>query len=313
MGVDGRGQLGSLGQSKPEEKKPSSQDHVVRAAAITLPKGGGAIRGIDEKFSVNAATGTASLAVPIFTTPGRSGFHPQLSLSYDSADGNGPFGLGWSLSVPAIARKTDKGVPQYRDHEDSDTFILSGAEDLVPVLLRVETPGEPERWEREILHAPEHPAYGDYRVERYRPRIEGLFARIERWQHRDSGDTFWRAITRDNVTSLYGRTVESRITDPADSSRVFEWLLERTYDDRGNLIRYEYKQEDASRVDPAAPHEANRLRNGAQYPNRYPKRIWYGNETPYHQRRPQDIPAVDPTTTIASCLRWSSTTASTRG
>lgn len=45
--------------------------------------------------------------------------------------GNGPFGFGWKLSLAAITPKTDKGLPQYFDAQDSDVFILSGAEDLV--------------------------------------------------------------------------------------------------------------------------------------------------------------------------------------
>ncbi len=68
-----------------------------------------------EKFAANPVTGTGSLSVPIYTSPGRSGFGPQLSLSYDSGAGNGPFGFGWSLSLPSITRKTDKGLPKYRD------------------------------------------------------------------------------------------------------------------------------------------------------------------------------------------------------
>jgi hypothetical protein len=56
--------------------------------AITLPKGGGAIRGINEKFAANPVTGTGSMSVPIATSPGRSGFGPQLSLSYDSGSGH---------------------------------------------------------------------------------------------------------------------------------------------------------------------------------------------------------------------------------
>ena len=107
---------------------------AVTAPSLALPKGGGAIRGIGEKFAANPVTGTGSMSVPIATSPGRSGFGPQLSLSYDSGAGNGPFGFGWSLSLPSITRKTDKGLPQYLDAEDSDVFILSGAEDLVPVL-----------------------------------------------------------------------------------------------------------------------------------------------------------------------------------
>src|SRR5260370_977558 len=110
-----------------------SQNGAVVAPSISLPKGGGAIRGIGEKFAANPVTGTGSMSVPIATSPGRSGFGPQLSLAYDSGAGNGPFGFGWSLSLPSITRQTDKGLPQYRDAEESDVFILSGAEDLVPV------------------------------------------------------------------------------------------------------------------------------------------------------------------------------------
>ncbi len=87
----------------------------VHAPALALPKGGGAVRGIGEKFAANPVTGTGSMTVPIATSPGRSGFGPELSLSYDSGAGNGPFGLGWNLSLPAITRKTDKGLPRYLD------------------------------------------------------------------------------------------------------------------------------------------------------------------------------------------------------
>ena len=80
---------------------------------------------IGEKFQANPATGTASFSVPIALSPGRGGVTPTLSLSYDSGAGNGPFGMGWSLSVPAIKRKTDKGLPRYLDTKDSDTFVLS--------------------------------------------------------------------------------------------------------------------------------------------------------------------------------------------
>jgi hypothetical protein len=108
----------------------------ISAPSITLPKGGGAIRGIGEKFAANPVTGTGSMTVPIFTSPGRSGFGPQLSLSYDSGAGNGPFGFGWSLSLTFIRCKTDRGLSRHQDGQDqapdSDVFILSGAEDLVP-------------------------------------------------------------------------------------------------------------------------------------------------------------------------------------
>src|SRR5450755_2308998 len=60
----------------------------------------------------------------------------NFGLSYDSSSGNGPYGFGWSLSLPAVTRRTDKGLPRYQDAEESDIFILSGAEDLAPVLVQ---------------------------------------------------------------------------------------------------------------------------------------------------------------------------------
>jgi hypothetical protein len=124
-----------------ESRAPASQGQPSTVGtpgslpAVTLPKGGGAIRGIGEKFRANPVTGTGSLSIPIFTSPGRSSFAPQLSLSYNSSAGNGLFGFDQSLSVPKITRKTDKGLPRYQDSDDeSDVFILSDAEDLVPVL-----------------------------------------------------------------------------------------------------------------------------------------------------------------------------------
>src|SRR5262245_38869908 len=187
------------------------------APSISLPKGGGAIRGVGEKFAANPVTGTGNMTVPLAISPGRSGFGPQLALSYDSGAGNGPFGIGWSLSLPAITRKTDKGLPKYLDAGESDVFLLSGSEGLVPELGQ-----QGGGWVRESI--PRTVAGEAYVVQRYRPRIEGLFARIERWTRRRDGDTHWRSISKDNVTTFYGKTSESRISDPQDPRRVFSWL-----------------------------------------------------------------------------------------
>ena len=96
---------------------------LVSPPAISLPKGGGAIRGIGEKFTANPATGTGSLTVPLPVSAGRGGFQPALALHYDSGAGNGVFGIGWSLSLPSIARKTDKGLPRYLDADESDDAL----------------------------------------------------------------------------------------------------------------------------------------------------------------------------------------------
>ncbi|MGH9753405.1 MAG: SpvB/TcaC N-terminal domain-containing protein, partial [Blastocatellia bacterium] len=236
------------------------------APSISLPKGGGAIRGIGEKFAANPGAGTGSMTIPIAVSPGRSGFGPQLALSYDSGAGNGPFGLGWNLSLPAIMRKTDKGLPKYQDSEESDVFILSGAEDLAPVLDGAGGVAETER--------------DGYRIRNYRPRIEGLFARIERWTKLD-GDVHWRSISKDNLLTIYGKDPESRVYDPLDPRRIFSWLICETRDDKGNGIIYEYVGENSVNVDLSQVNEANRGDAGSplRAANRYIKRIRYGNRT----------------------------------
>src|SRR5687767_9710449 len=153
-----------------KEASPATGTGAAAPPVPSLPKGGGAIRGIGEKFGANPVTGTGSLTVPIAISEGRAGFAPQLSLSYDSGAGNGPFGFGWTLGFPAIARKTDKGLPRYDDEAESDVFIISGAEDLVPALMQ-----SGSEWRRDTSTRTVD-GYG-YRIDRYRPRVEGLFAR----------------------------------------------------------------------------------------------------------------------------------------
>ncbi|MEO7315291.1 MAG: SpvB/TcaC N-terminal domain-containing protein, partial [Ginsengibacter sp.] len=195
-------------------KNNSSSKEItqIKIPEINLPKGGGAIKGIDEKFSSNAANGTASFSVPLPFSHAR-GVSPSLSVSYNSGSGNGSFGLGWNINLSSIKRKTDKGLPQYLDSEDSDTFLLSDAEDLVPVFKK-KTDGrfDMDSQDNYMLHEKDS-SDNLYTLRYYSPRIEGLFARIERWRHKISGQIKWRVIDRSNVTTLYGWTTVSTIAD----------------------------------------------------------------------------------------------------
>ena len=268
----------SAGKEGPVEKR------AVQAPSISLPRGGGAIRGMGEKFEANPVTGTGSMSAPTATGPGCSGFGPQLSVSYDSGAGNGPFGLGWSLSLPAITRKTDKGPPRYYDAEESDVFILSGSEDLVPLFN-----SDGGRFE-DTDTAP------GYTIHRYRPRLEGLFARIERWTNTTDGtNIFWRSISKDNILTVYGKDRNARIADPIDATRILTWLIHETRDDKGNEVLYEYKPEDGTGVDLAQAHERNRddREDTRRAGNRCLKRIRYGNRVPSvdsARQRPRFLP-----------------------
>ena len=196
---------------------------------ISLPSGGGALSGIGETFSPDLFTGTGNFAVPIALPPGRNGLQPHLSLVYSTGTGNGPFGLGWDLAVPGVSRKTAKGVPRYRDTvadpEEQDTFILSGAEDLVPVA---------------------QPSPG---LTRFRPRSEGLFARIEHL--RSAREDYWQVRSKDGLISVYGAPLEAGsdpavVADPALRSKIFCWKLAKTSDPFGNRIEYGYLRDRGS-------------------------------------------------------------------
>jgi hypothetical protein len=127
------------GSNNSENQDPSrqifsssfAQQNNHQVPEIKLPKGGGALKSIDEKFEVNPVNGTNSVSIPLPVAPARAGFSPSLGIQYSSGGGNGLFGLGWKLGLPSIRRKTDKQLPLYHDSAESDTFIIAGAEDLV--------------------------------------------------------------------------------------------------------------------------------------------------------------------------------------
>jgi len=253
------------------EENPS-KSNAITIPSITLPKGGGALKGIDEKFQVNASNGTGSMSIPIPVSKSRNDFNPSLNLQYNSGSGNGPWGIGWEVSLPAIQLRTDKGLPRYRGE---DVFMFSGAEDLVPFLQ--EGPGDWMPVQRQL---------GDFLVKRYRPRIEGGFAKIEQITHKAYG-VYWKVTTRDNVTTFFGKSTKARIADPEDPAKIFKWLPEFSYDNKGNWISYEYKPDSnfkpADRdLWPSALHERNRKNGIALFANQYLKRISYGNRQAWY-------------------------------
>jgi RHS repeat-associated protein len=206
---------------------------------LSLPTGGGALKGMGETFAPDLHTGTGNFTVPLALLPGRNGFEPRLSLAYSTGHGNGLFGMGWSLSVPSVTRKTAKGIPRYRDRSgdlaERDTFVLSGVEDLVFV----------GRVNDEANVA----------VDQYRPRTEGLFAEIFRYRDDTAGSDYWRLRTKDGHRSFYGTNPApsahpqydiAPASDPAVIARpgraadIFEWRLTLTLDPFGNRIEYLY-------------------------------------------------------------------------
>lgn len=277
---------GGAGQGNDPGKTSLLDASLPKLPTLKMPKGGGAIQGIGEKYTVNLANGTGSLAVPIATSSGRSGIQPGLTLVYDSGSGNSEFGLGWKLKgCDSITRKTSKGLPKYDDSAsspDSDIFIFSGAEDLVPLFKKdatgnyiLDENGEPQLDQITI---------GEFMVKRYAPRVIENHLRIEKWTHHaNNSDVHWRVTGTDNVVTLFGSSNTSRIYDTnatgAESKRIFSWLVDEAWDPQGNSILFNYKREDFTNVSAAYACETNRLGTG-QASNLYLKSVQYGNTIP---------------------------------
>lgn len=232
--------------------KKDTGNNKIKSPKVTLPKGGGEIQGMGETFSPNPFTGSPSFTVPIEVTKGR-GVAPHLEIDYSPGHQQGVFGLGFSLSLPEVSRQTSKGIPKY---EGNDTFLLTGNDYLVPDESYQKVP---------VNH---------YQVTRYLPRLEEKFDRIEHWQSENDG-SFWKVTKADHTIQIFGKSATAQIADPNNKARVFKWLLEETYDAKGNHILYEWTTDQVSDIS-SKVYEKNR---GA-IAERYISRISYGNDQP---------------------------------
>lgn len=83
-----------------------SQSDAV-SQIISIPQGGGALHGTEEKFAPDLFTGTVNFTVQIALPPGRNGFQPQPSLLYSTENGNGPFGFWMKCGCNLLQKSKD--------------------------------------------------------------------------------------------------------------------------------------------------------------------------------------------------------------
>ncbi|RQQ03499.1 SpvB/TcaC N-terminal domain-containing protein [Burkholderia stagnalis] len=234
---------------------PAGDGARIKAARVALPKGGGAIQGIGANFQNGGFTGAAAFSVPIPVTSCRGGA-PDVTLQYRSGSGNGLYGLGFDIGLPAITRQTSSGQPRY---DGTDTFLLP---DGTPLVCDALVP---------VGHRDGHDVFT------YRPRVESTFAAIEHWIDPVSQKSFWRVLGGDNSQTFFGRDDASRIADPSAPTHIFSWLIDAELMARGDAVAYRYRPENDDNVPPAI-YEHGRAPNA----NKYPDRILYGNDRPVH-------------------------------
>src|SRR3989338_659974 len=151
------------------------------------------------------STGALVYRYPIEVPPGRNGLQPQFELTYNSqnAEEGSLLGYGWSLSIPSIERQNKHGAEQMYARHDF-TSSLSG--ELV-----------------------------DLSSGNFGPKVEsGEFL-----SYTFASNT-WTVKDKKGATYKFGATTQALQDDPADSSKVYKWMLEEVRDTNDNFVRYEY-------------------------------------------------------------------------
>lgn len=216
---------------------------------------------IGKSWGAVGATGAASFELPLPLSAGR-GWDPRLSLSYSNQAGNGPFGIGWSLGIAQISRRTAKGVPRY---SDLDEIIGDDGEVWLPEL------NDDGTLKSRLKNSYNGIEVGYHNVVRYRSRVERDFALRERWQRATktaAEPPFWLIHGADGSLQVYGKTSASRRADPDDALRVGSWLLCESMNPHGEHICFDYLADDQD-PDPIHDYRAQR----------YLRAVFYGNVT----------------------------------
>jgi Salmonella virulence plasmid 65kDa B protein/FG-GAP-like repeat len=155
--------------------------------------------------------------------PAYHGIAPSVQLNYDSNNGNGPVGLGWSLNAGSQISRTSsgRGVPHYNS---TDQFWLDGME-LIPCASASQSAS--------CRTGGTHST----RVESYRRilrRSAGTSADV--LARAGSGANTW-TIWKPDGTRLIFEPHGGDITSPDHTRR---WLLADVVDTHGNGVHYAY-------------------------------------------------------------------------
>ncbi|MGI0120395.1 SpvB/TcaC N-terminal domain-containing protein [Zooshikella sp. RANM57] len=234
----------------------SNSNNNLVASSLNLPKGGGTIQGLGESVGSVGPMGMASMSIPLPISSGR-GYVPDLSLSYSSGSGNSEFGLGWSLPLMKISRRTNRGVPHYTDQ---DEFIGPDGEVMVPARN-----ASGNVISRTCNQYNDKPLNATYTVTQYLPRIEAAFSLIEYWCNDTTPeDNFWLIHQADGQLHCLGKTPIARTANPTDNTHIAEWWLEESVSPTHEHIVYLYKAEDTSGIELSGP-EAKREHGALSY------------------------------------------------
>lgn len=167
--------------------------------------------------------GASNINVPIFTPPGTNGMSPSISIVYNSQSGNGLLGYGWHLAGLSDISRTGKTM--FNDNEVtgvsfslSDRYIIDGNR----LVLDNGTYGA----DNSVYFPETHP-----------------FSKITAHGSTGIGPSYFTEETKNGITNEYGNSSDSKLI-PASLTSIYSWLINKTRDNNGNYIKYNYEKLD---------------------------------------------------------------------
>jgi hypothetical protein len=184
----------------------------VSQAQTTTP---GSVAG---QFSVSQ-NGAATYSLPIQVPPGVTGLQPQLSVNYNSQDGHGLAGVGWSLGGLSVitrceATKASDGRRGIVNLDNNDRYCLEGQK-LMAFMG----------------------SYGQDGTE-YRTEID-KFSKIVSYGSAGNGPASFKVWTKGGQIMEYGNTADSRVINTGYTT-ARQWSLNRISDTTGNTMTVSY-------------------------------------------------------------------------
>ncbi|MGE0267962.1 MAG: fibronectin type III domain-containing protein [Candidatus Omnitrophota bacterium] len=160
-------------------------------------------------IDVSAQSGGAVQAYPIAVPAGINGMEPRVALVYNSSQAQDILGVGWMLDMGSIEVNLKFGTPAYNSE---DLFVLKLGGSQIELVY-------------------------DNTSQFYRAKTEGAFIRVKKVSDK------WEAIDRNGTKYFFGTTSATRLFDPAQTTRIFKWSLDRVEDVHGNFLTISYTKD----------------------------------------------------------------------
>lgn len=205
----------------------SSETPVTTADISAIESGSAEVGAINGSFQTDQV-GQASYSIPIYAGMGTAGLSPKVSLNYSSGSGNGPLGVGWSISGVTV-------ITRCRETQESTTSTTT----ITP---------KPITWDTEdrlclngeMLYLATGANYWEdnstYRTER------DQFARIKYFATNNN----FTIERKDGSISYYGNTADSNIKANVNGATpTYAWVINRYQDNMSNYIDYGYNDLDS--------------------------------------------------------------------